>query len=224
MNYNFGRQIMHRALVFVAVFILGVVASFSTPDSAQVGERYLLKGNSPVYISLETGWKRQGLTPVQLDIQGLSLTLWMDEEGRVFDEAMSVSRGVGKTAFQGQALFRLDILLGQMQTASQTLTGEIYEQNPLRTRLRFNGLAVALDLDIPGGRAALNLNGLIIPVRLSLGPKADGVQELELGEMGNRGEGRIFLDSRQGRLLCEDNRPGGGKEQTGRLCWAEKLK
>lgn len=109
---------------------------------------------------------------------------------------------------------------GQMQTTTQTLIGEIYEQNPLRTRLRFSGLAAALDLDVPGGRAALDLNGLIIPVRLHLGPNADGVQELEIGELGNRGEGHLFLDARQGRLLWGDNHPGRVKEQTGRVCWA----
>jgi len=224
MNYNYGWQFLRRALVFIPVFLWGVVSSFSAPDSAKVGERYLLKGNMPVHISVETGWKRQGLTPVQLDIQGLNLTLWMDREGRVFDEAMSASQGAEKTAFREQALFRLDMMRGQMQTATQTLIGEIYEQNPLRTRLRFSGLAAALDLDVPGGGAALDLNGLLIPVRLHLGPNADGVQELEIGDLGNRGEGRLFLDARQGRLFREDNRPGRVKEQMGRVCWAEKQK
>jgi hypothetical protein len=222
MNDNYGWQLPHRALAFVTVFLLGVFSSFSAPDSAKVGERYLLKGNRPVHISLETGWKRQGLTPVQLDIQGLNLTLWMDGEGQVFDEAMSASQGAEKTASRGQALFRLDIMNGQMQAATQTLTGEIYEQNPLRTRLRFSGLNAALDLDVPGRRAALDLNGLLIPVRLHLGPNANGVRELKMGDLGNRGEGHLYLDARQGRLLWEDTRPGMVKEQTGRVCWAEK--
>ena len=217
-------QFPGRALAIVALFLWAVLSSMSAPDTAKVGERYLLKGNTAVHISAETGWTRQGLTPVQLDIQGLDLTLWMDGEGRVFDEAMSASRGAEKTAFRDQALFRLDIMSGQLQTASQTLTGEIYEQNPLRTRLRFSGLNAALDLDVPGGRAALGLNGLLIPVRLHLGPDADGVRELEIGELGNRGEGHLFLNARQGRLLWEDNRPAGVKEQTGRVCWAEKQK
>jgi len=224
MNDIHERQLPRRALAIVALFLLGVLSSFSAPDSAKAGERYLLKGNTPIHISLETGWKRQGLTPVQLDIQGLNLTLWMDGEGRVFEEAMSTSQGVEKTEFRDRSLFRLDTMRGQMQTATQTLTGEIYEQNPLRTRLRFRGLNAALDLDVPGGRTSLDLNGLIIPVRVHLGPNADGVQELEIGELGNRGEGRLFLDARQGRLLCEDNRPGGVKEKTGRVCWAEKQK
>jgi hypothetical protein len=200
----------------------GVVSSFSAPDPAKVGERYLLKGNTAVHISVETGWTRQGLTPVQLDIQGLNLTLWMDGEGRVLDEAISATRGDEKSEIQDQPLFRLDTMRGQMQTATQTLTGEIYEQNSLRTRLRFNGLNAALDLDVPGGRAALGLNGLLIPLRLHVGPDAAGVQELEFGELGNRGEGHLYLDARQGRLLWEDNRPDRAKEQTGRVSWAEK--
>jgi hypothetical protein len=222
MNDNYGWQFMRLTVAFVALFLWAVVSSYSAPDPAKVGERYLLKGNTAVHISVETGWKRQGLTPVQLDIEGLNLTLWMDAEGRVFDEAMPASLGVEKT--RGQALFRLDIMSGQIQAANQTLIGEIYEQDPLRTRLRINGLNAALDLDVPGGRAALELNGLLIPLRLHVRPDAAGVQELEIGELGNRGEGRLYLDARQGRLLWEDSRPGGVKGQTDRVCWAEKQK
>lgn len=217
-------QLPRRALAIVGLFLGGVPSSISALDTAKGGERYLLKGNTAVHISVEAGWKRQGLTPVQLDVQGLNLTLWMDAEGRVFDEAMSASLGAEKTAIRDQALFRLDIMRGQMQTATQTLTGEIYEQNLLRTRLRFSGLNAALDLDVQGCRAALDLKGLLIPVRLHLGLNADGAQELEIGELGNRGVAHLFLDARQGRLLCEDNRPGGVKEKTGRVCWAEKQK
>ena len=217
-------QFPHRVCAFVAVFLLSVFSSISGPISAKVGERYLLNGNIFVHISVETGWKRQGLTPVQLDIQGLNFTLWMDGEGRVLGEAISATRGAEKSQLPDRALFRLDTMRGLMQNTTQTLTGEIYEQNSLRTRLRFNGLNAALDLDVPGGRASLDLNGLIIPVRVHLGPNADGVQELEIGGLGNRGEGHLYLGARQGRLLWEDNRPGRVKERTGRVCWAEKQK
>lgn len=224
MNYNYGRKFPRRALGIVAVFLWGVVSSFSAPDLAKAGERYLLRGNTRVHLSVETGWKRQGLTPVQVDIQGLSLTLWMDGEGRVFEEPMSASRGADKTAFRDQALFHLNSLSGQIQSATQTLAGEVYEQNPLRTRLRFSGLNAALDLDVPSGRATLNLNGLTIPVRLRLGPKAAGVQVLEMVEMGHLGNGRLYLDSGQGRLLWSDNRSTRMNERMGQVVWAEKQK
>ncbi len=88
--------------------------------------------------------------------------------------------------------------------------------------MRFSGLNAALDLDIPGGRASLDLNGVIIPVRFHLRPEADGVKELEIGFRGNRGEGRLLLDARQGQLLWEDNHARRVKGQTVRVCWAEK--
>jgi len=224
MNDNYGWQLPRRAMAIVALLLWSVVSSISAPDSVNIGERYLLKGNTTVNLSVETGWKRQGLTPVQVDLQGLNLTLWMDGEGRVFEDSISASRGAEKAALRDQALFHLDGIRGQMQTATQTLAGEVYEQNPLRTRMRFGVINAAVNLDIQGGRATLDLNGLIIPVRLHLGPAADGVQELEIGERGHRIEGRLYLDAKQGQFLWEDNRPRGVKEQTGRAVWAEKEK
>lgn len=120
-------------------------------------------------------------------------------------------------------MFRLDKASGQLQAGGQTLNGQVYEQNALRTRLRLNNLALALQLDIQKGRAALDLAGIIIPVRVRLGKEAGNMRELEIGERGHRGGGRLMLDASQGRLFFEEiqARPAAGNQQSDKMCWAE---
>jgi hypothetical protein len=196
------------------------------PDAKKNGERYLLTGNASVRISIETGWQRHGLTPVRIDFHGLRMDLFMDSEGRVFDEAMVEAGMVEKTRAIRPGLFSIDKSKGLLRAGSQTLSAEIDEQNALRTRLRLNKLALVLRLDIPKNRAALEMNGIVIPVRMSLGRKDGGLQEINLGAMNQRNEGRLFLDAGQGRLFYENDhaRPAAGKLQNRRLCWAEKQK
>ena len=208
-----------------AILLFGLVTNAAI-DSKKGEDRFLLTRNAPVRISVETGWQRDGLIPVRIDIPGLHLDLWMDGEGRVFDDARLESGKTGKIPASRQGLFSLDKTSGQLQAGGQTLSGQVYEQNPLRTRLRLNNLALALQLDIQKGRAALDLNGIIIPARMRLGQEVDGMRELEIGELGEGGEGRLFLDAGQGRLFFEDGRtrPAVKNQQTNRLCWAEKQK
>lgn len=52
-------------------------------------ERYVLTGKSPVRISVDLGWQRDGLVPVRVEMQGISIELMMDKGCRVFDGARS---------------------------------------------------------------------------------------------------------------------------------------
>jgi len=214
---------MKKFMVFIWTILLFGLVSNAAIDLKKGGERYLLKGNVPVRISVETGWQRDGLIPIQIDIQGLNISLWMDGEGRVFDDARFESAGEVKNRAIRQELFHLDKNNGQLQAGGQTLSGQVYEQNGLRTRLRLDNLSLVLELDIPKGLAALDLAGIVIPVRVRLGKEAGGVQELEIGERGHRGEGRLLLDARQGRLFFEDNHthPAADNRPSAKMCWAE---
>jgi len=217
---------MKKITVVVCTILSFNLLIHAVLDSEKNDERYLLTGNASVRIAVETGWQRHGLTPVRIDIHGLCLDLFMDGEGRVFDEDLMEAGMVEKIRSIRPGLFSLDKSKGLLQANDQTLSGQIYEQNALRTRLRLDKLALALRLDIPKGRAALEMNGIIIPVRMSLGKKDGGLQEISIGKMNQRGEGRLFLDAVQGRLFFENNhaRPAAGKQQNRRVCWAEKQK
>jgi len=214
-----------KAIIFLVFLFLFFCAEANALTDAKTGaERYLLKGNTAVRISLETGRTRDNMTPVQLDIQGLSLALWMDGEGRIFDDSpLGYGKDRGKRAVL-QELFRIDKASGQIQKAGHTLNGRVYERNPVRTRLRLDDLPLALELDIRKGRAILDLDGIAIPARLHLEQESGGVRELEIGERRNRGEGNLLLDARHGRLLWQDDRtkPGLEKQRNDRARWAEK--
>ena len=216
---------MKAIITFLFLFLFFGVDSKALTDAKTVAERYLLKGNTAVRISVETGWKRDDRVPVQLDIQGLSLTLWMDGEGRVFNDSLRrYEKEKGKRA-RRQELFRIDRTSGQIQRGSHTLNGRIYEQNPLRTRLRFDNLLLALELDIQRDRATLDLNGIVIPARLHLEEESGGVRELVIGERENQGQGNLLLDAQRGQLLWQDHfRLALPQKEKNRACWAEKQK
>jgi hypothetical protein len=165
------------------------------------------------------------LTPVLVDISGVSLSLVMDADGRVGEEMMMEAARDGKAAFRGREMFRLDRESGQMKNADRMLSGQVYEKNNLRTRMRLVGLSAAIDLDVAGRRAFIDLNGIIIPVRIQVGPEVNGLQKLDIGDPGNRGEGLLFLDAKQGRVLFESRRAGGRTGvETDRMSWAERAK
>jgi hypothetical protein len=211
------------------LLVAGILSLMVPGVTAQTGpgtERFLLKGNSPIRVYIESGWKRDGLTPLILDISGVSLSLFMDAEGRVGDEMIFESSRDGKTSLRGTELFRLDVENGKLQSGDRTLSGEVYELNNLRTRLRLNAPAAALDLNVVLHRATLELNGFKIPIRVHLAPEVDGVRKLDIGNSGNHGDSRLFLDVKQGRLLSESSRPNrlNMMDAAGRECWAEKQK
>lgn len=197
--------------IFGLLFIVALSAFIfvSVLDSAKGGEKFLLKGNAPVLLSLETGDTAKGWTPARLDVQGLVFTFWMDESGRVFEERGGES-----------LLFRLDIGRGQMRNAARILTGEFLEQNSERTRLRFYRLNAALILGIPEGRAALNLKGLVIPVSVLFGPEADGVRELGIGDRRADGQPHLYLDTRKKQLFWESPGYAGRESKRARVSWA----
>jgi hypothetical protein len=217
---------MKIAKVLLVAEALALMVPGITAQTSPGTERFLLKGNTPIQISIESGWKRDGLTPVILDISGVSLSLYMDTEGRIGDEMMFEPSRNGKTALRGTELFRLDAESGELRNSDRTLSGEVYERNNLRTRLRLNAPAAALDLNIALHRATLDLNGFKIPVRVHFGPEAGGVRKLDIGDPGNHGETRLYLDIKQGRILLESFRSHRLKMTgaAGLECWAEKVK
>ncbi len=217
---------MKSNIVSAWVIMLFSMASNAAIDLKNGDGRYILKGNAPVRLSVETGWKREGLTPVRVDIQGLNLLLGMDGEGRVFDNVrLQFGRGKIKTVVRRE-LFRLNKTSGQLIAGEKVLTGRVDEQNALRTRLRFDNLMLAIHLDMQKGQAALDLDGIVILIRMRLGIEADDGRELMIGERGHRGEGRFLLNARQGRLYYEDNRilPAVDDRQSDEACWAERQK
>lgn len=213
------------------IVTLWTIMSFNISANAAIDQkngegRYVLKGGASVSISVETGWQRNGLIPVLVDFQGLNLSLWMDSEGRVFYNPRLGSGKIKMKKALRRELFRLDMVSGQLQAGDRILTGRVYEQNALRTRLRLDNLILAIQLDIQKGQAALDLDGIIITVRLRLGKEADDVRELKIGEQRYGGEKRLFLDERQGCLFYEESRvrPAMYTRQSKKACWAESQK
>jgi hypothetical protein len=112
-------------------------------DAKKGGDRFILTRNAPVCIFVETGWQRDGLIPLRIDIQK--------------------------------------------------------------------------------GYTALDLAGIVIPLRVSLGKETSDEREMEIGKRGHRDEGRLLLGARQGRLFFEDKqaRSATDNRQSDRICWAE---
>ncbi len=182
-------------------------AAYAAMDSNRGEDRYALTISSPVLISVDSGWQRDGLIPVRIDVTGLLIDLWMDGEGRVLDDGRLES-GAGE-------LFRLDTSSGRLQAGGRTLNGRVYERNALRTRLSFSIPATALLIDIERRRSSLDLGGIIIPARVHVGQDVSGMRELEIGSTGDGAHGRLLLDSGRGRLYFE-------RQRAGRLYWAER--
>jgi hypothetical protein len=217
---------MKKSMLSAWAILLFSVATNATISSNGGEDRYVLTRNAAVRISVDSGWPRGCLTPVRIDIPGLHLDLWIDGEGRVFNEVRLDSGKIDETQDFGHELFRLDIANGKLHAGGQTLNGRIYEQNALRTRLRLPKVEMALLLNIVKDLAVLDINGIIIPVRVHAGWEVSGMRELEIGLRGGRGEGRFFLDAGQGRLFFEDGNalPSAGKPRANRVCWAVKQK
>lgn len=193
------------------IVFLGVVTVISVFDSARGGDRFLLRKGEPVTVSLETAGARKGWTPVRVDVQGLVLSFWTDDDGRVFEKAEGAST---------YPLFRLDLARGEIRTAARALSGEFVERSEERTRLRFEGLSGALVLDIPGNKATLDLKGLIIPVSILFGPEADGVRELGIGDRPDPSGRCLCLDTRKKQLFWGRSGFAGRGEGASRQVWA----
>lgn len=69
---------MKKIMVVVWAILLFALVTNAAIDSKKGEDRFLLTRNPPVSISVETGWQRNGLVPVRIDMQGLHLELWMD--------------------------------------------------------------------------------------------------------------------------------------------------
>lgn len=216
---------MKKANILLTAVVLMLMVPCVTAQTKSTTERFLLRGNTPIQVSVETGWARDGLTPVILDIDGVSLSLYMDAEGRVGDEMMFDISPDGKSALRGIEYFRLNVEEAKLVNRDRALAGQAYERNKLRTRFRLN-VPAALELNVTGHRATLDLGDFEIPVRAHCGPETNGIRKVDLGEPGNRGDVQLFLDVKQGRLMAASSRPGRlrMKDAAGGECWAEKPK
>ena len=200
---------MKKTFGLPAVIALSVCIFIAVMDSAREEDRFLLKEDGPVILSLETGASRENWTPVSLDLQGLQFTFWMDAEGRVFPKKARES-----------LLFRLDMAFGRMRNPARNLAGICIERNSWRTRLMFNDLNAALILDVEDGRAALDLRGLVIPVPVLFGPEADGVRVLRIGDERASGQASLCLDLRKKQLFWDAPDSVGRDDESKRIYWA----
>ncbi len=191
------------------VVLLGVFVFVTFLDSAREGDRYLLKGGGPIVVTLEQGGVEQGRTPVRMDIQGLVFTFWMDAAGRVFGERNGSS-----------LLFRMDKTRGRLRNAGWERTGTLIGPEAKGPRYRFDDMSAALILDIPEGKAALDLKGLLVPVSVLFGPEADGVRELRIGDPSGEDSKRLCLDTRKKQLFWAPQYYAGRKDGASRVVWA----
>ena len=174
---------------------------------ARDGGRYPLEGRNVVTISVETGWEREGMIPVVLVMEGLSVRLAMRADGRVYEDRILPARGKDDRA-AGREIFRIDTASGRVVGAGAVLRGEVYERNALRTRMRLKDVEVAIRVAGAGRRVSLELAGMEIPVRAHLQEGADGVVELVMGEIGPGGPERLILDGERGVFRLGDRSRG----------------
>jgi hypothetical protein len=199
-------------LILVAFVCVCSSLSAQSADSALV--RYALQGPARIVISVEKGWQRDGVIPVCVMVNGIESTLFMTPDGQV-----SADRSNYPTA---RGLFQLNATNGELAAGAWQRSGQIYEQNDLRTRIRLNVENVELLLSADGRQAALNLAGLEIPLRASLVKQPDGSEELSLGDRPRHGFERLLLDMVTGTIIHETALPGSanGQSQHTRACWA----
>lgn len=204
-----GHFAENRYFGLLFVILLGVFVFVTFLDSSKGGERYLLKGGAPIVVSLDHGSMEQEWTPVRMDIQGLVFTFWMDAAGRVFGERNGSS-----------LLFRMDKTRGRLRNAGWEQTGTLIEPEAAGPRYRFDEMSAALVLDIPEGKAALDLKGLLVPVSVLFGPEADGVRELRIGDRNGEDSARLCLDTRKKQLFWAPRYYAGRKDGSSRVVWA----
>lgn len=204
--------------LFLALLVCVCSASLLAQGDDSALTRYAMQGPARIVVSVEKGWQRDGVVPVCVMVNGIESTLFMTPDGRVSTERPSPSQD--HHAFG--ALFQLNATNGTLVSGTWHSSGEIYEQNELRTRIRLNVENVELLLSADGSRATINLAGLEIPLRARLIKQADGSEELSLGERPMHGFERLLLDRATGTIVRETALPvsANGQTQRTRNCWA----
>lgn len=201
-------------LITFLISVTGLAGAGSPTDQSQPPgnnkqERFEFQRAPEIRVSVDSGWQRDGRTPVQVSLPGFYLELSMDERGRVFREDSTRSQ---------QVLFVLNPASGEMRAGETVRTGRVMERNALRTRLRFPATATAILLDMKSGHARLDLGGIAIPLLLRTKTNAAGERELRIG-LGNAPErGRWLLDPQEGSLSLQPENPAArGPMRTVRL-------
>jgi hypothetical protein len=200
--------------IFFLMLLVCVGSSLAAQSEDSALTRYVLQGPARIMISVEKGWQRDGIVPVCVMVNGIESTLFMTPDGRV-----NVDRSNHLTT---RSLFQLDATKGALTAGAWQRSGEIYEQNELRTRMHLNVENVELLLSADGKQAALSLAGLEIPLHSRLVKQPDDSEELCLGDHPMRGFERLLLDRASGTIVRETTLPGSASDQTRSTCacWA----
>jgi hypothetical protein len=213
------RSIGERVLIVCAIVQVACSILYGT-----TGARFVVQNPGSSIISLETGWQAGRMIPVRVFVSGIVLTLWMDENGRVYAAPNAHATRPGNSeAGQGE-LCRIDANNGRLWHGDTILNGDVYERSPLRTRIRLNNLPCMLLLDLGQEHASVCLSGIELPVYLHVGPTLDGKQEMRLGEGSLASQGKLVLAATEGRIYRSDEPPWLSGQGITPVCWAERTK
>ncbi len=152
-----------RLLVLTLVTVGLALALPGAGKRTTQGDWVYLQNGPGVRISIETNRAKAGWTPVIVSMAGAEVSAVMDENGRVVRVWATGLDRCGPTLFPIE-LERGCVLLGREAHAIM-----VYEQNPIRTRLRFveNVLQVPARIDPQGKAGKLMFGGLEIPAQVS---------------------------------------------------------
>ena len=153
----------HMIFLLAIMMVLSMFSPYMLPgDSLEI---FPDRGNHYTGFSIESYRQINGWTPVVLFSGDLELALRMNKAGQVFEW---ISEDYSKI----QPLFTIDFRCEEIRLGQRHFPFLIYEQNPVRTRIRFlhEDEPVTLGINRQQNQVKFYLNGSRLPLNL-LGAK-----------------------------------------------------
>ncbi|MCP5047984.1 MAG: hypothetical protein GY940_12480 [bacterium] len=164
---------------------------------------FLIRAAPSIRVSIEQGWEKNGWIPVVLAVGNLELYFRMNKEG----EVTGVTNVTGKR-------WRVDPDNAGIRVGGANLPFTIYEQNPLRTRMRLtdNAEPVLLAIDREKKQAVFYIGSSgwrVENIRVSLGKAGPGgLYKLTFGGGAVHTHGKLFLEPAAGNIYAVKHRRG----------------
>jgi hypothetical protein len=230
MNFTFllrkpifrGNYLEAKMKILIALLLLPGLLMLQGNLSAAEKDSYQLRSPVSVTISVEPGWQQDGLIPVQFEMDGLELTFWMTDTGLVYEEQADVSQKDHEDPTMRHALFLIDMGNGNLRSGNRSIDGRVYERNLLRTRIRYDNILAGIQIDIEKNKALLNVNSVVIPVRLHAGQEQSGTREMQIGQQSVPRHSSLILSESRGLLFLKGIYSGEELEGPEVAPWAVK--